>query len=396
LKLAVVTSHPIQYYSPLYRELAGRADVTVYFAHKATPAQQAAAGFGAAFDWDVDLLSGFRHVFLRNVARDPSAARFSGCDAPEIAAHLAGGKFDAVLVTGWHLKVFWQTVLAARRHGVPVMVRGDSQLGTVRSRWKLAVKSVGYPLLLRLFDAILYTGKKNRDYLTHYRYPADRLFFSPHCIDTARFAAQASASDSAKLRSDLGVGEASRLLLFAGKLVPFKRPADVVRVAAALQAEDRPVEVLIAGAGALGDDVAAAAREAGVRLHPLGFCNQSRMPGVYAAADLLVLPSDARETWGLVANEALACGTPVLLSSEVGSAEDLGAYADVVRTYPCGNIDLARSQAAHLLSAPRDPARFEAVNRIYGLARAAEGILEAAARCGGSAARAAQCREVLP
>src|SRR5690606_28309377 len=127
-------------------------DVVVYFAHKATPEQQAAAGFGTAFDWDVDLLSGYAHEFLRNVARDPGVHHFGGCDTPEIASRLKRNDFDALLVTGWNLKTYWQGVLAAKQNDVRVLVRGDSHLDTPRAFAKRALKRLAYPPLLSLFD----------------------------------------------------------------------------------------------------------------------------------------------------------------------------------------------------------------------------------------------------
>ena len=132
-RLAIVASHPIQYQAPLFRELASRFDLSVLFAHRATEEDQAKAGFGVRFDWDVDLLSGYAHVFMDNVASRPGLGGFFGCDTPEIYARLAEGKFDAVLVSGWHFKSYRQAALAAKRLGLPLLVRGDSHLGTQRS-----------------------------------------------------------------------------------------------------------------------------------------------------------------------------------------------------------------------------------------------------------------------
>ena len=134
MRLSIVTSHPVQYQTPLFRELARRCDVHVYFAHRATSQDQAAAGFNVAFDWDVDLLGGFEHTFLENVARQPTLERFAGCDTPSIAAEIARYRPAALLLMGWHLKCYWQAIYGARRAGIPVMVRGDSHLETPRMR----------------------------------------------------------------------------------------------------------------------------------------------------------------------------------------------------------------------------------------------------------------------
>src|SRR5215471_5844623 len=144
-RLAVLTSHPIQYYAPLFRELAKVVDLQVLFAHRATPTEQAQAGFGTPFEWDVDMTSGYAHSFLDNVARRPGTDRFLGCDTPDVGRHLRAGCFQVLLVLGWHLKSYLQAVLAAKRLGIPVMVRGDSHLLTPRSPFKKALKSLAYP-----------------------------------------------------------------------------------------------------------------------------------------------------------------------------------------------------------------------------------------------------------
>ena len=167
-RIGFLISHPIQYYAPIFRELAKRCDLTVFFAHRQTAEQQARAGFGVAFDWDVDLLSGYDSRFLANVARQPSTDRFAGCDTPGIADEIAGGKFDAFVVPGWALRSYWQAVRACRRRGVPVLVRGDSQLGGQRNSAVRFAKALAFSHLLRRFDGFLYVGQRNREYLLHY------------------------------------------------------------------------------------------------------------------------------------------------------------------------------------------------------------------------------------
>ena len=154
-KLGILVSHPIQYYAPLFRELARQLDLTVYFAHRQTAQAQADAGFGIAFEWDVDVLAGYPHQFLQNRAKTPNVSSFSGCDTPQIIDEIRQGNFDAFLVMGWYLKSYWQAIRACRRAGVPLMVRGDSQLVTPRGHWKRWAKELVYHYLLRHFDACL-------------------------------------------------------------------------------------------------------------------------------------------------------------------------------------------------------------------------------------------------
>src|ERR1700730_15797224 len=200
IRLAVVTSHPIQYYAPIFRRLDKILDLEVFYAHRATPADQAQAGFGTAFDWDVDLLSGYRSRFLCNVAKHPGTSRFFSCDTPEIIPIIRAGHFDAVLVLGWYLKSFVQAIVAAKLARVPVLVRGDSQIGLSTSRMQLLLKSLVYPFALRVFDAALYVGQRSRAYFEQYRYPGERLFHSPHCVDTDWFAERATPAAGVALR----------------------------------------------------------------------------------------------------------------------------------------------------------------------------------------------------
>jgi glycosyltransferase involved in cell wall biosynthesis len=377
MRLAIVSSHPIQYQAPLFRKLASQVELEVFYAHRATAADQANAGFGVKFDWDIDLLSGYRYSFLRNVSKRPSLNRFTGCDTPDIGTRLARGRFDAVVVMGWHLKSFIQTLLTAKRLGIPVLARGDSQLQTPRTSLKKRAKAFAYPIFLRAFDASLYVGERSKAYWLHYGFPSARMFFSPHCVDGEWFARRATPEARGALRERLGLSPHTRVALFAGKLVPFKRPLDLIAAAGQLKREGYDVVTLFAGAGPLEQEVVTAAGATGVTLRMLGFCNQSEMPAAYAAADVLILPSDGRETWGLVANEALACSRPVVISDAVGAAPDLASDGSAGRVYPLGDTAaLARALDKILLHSPTCEAIAAKAAR-HSIAAAADGILQA-------------------
>lgn len=376
-RLAVLASHPIQYYGPLFRELAKSVDLYVFFAHRATAQQQAAAGFGTAFEWDVDLTSGYEHSFLTNVSKAPGVDHFGGCDTPEIGKRLTDGKFDALLVSGWFLKTFLQGIWAAKRLGLPVLIRGDSQLETPRPGPKRWLKELAYPPFLRSFDAALYVGQRSRAYYEHYRYPKARLFSSPHCVDTGWFASRAGPKARAELRGRLGIGEAEKVALFAGKLVPFKRPLDAVEICAAASAQGAPVRLLVAGSGELEAALSDRARALKAPCDLLGFQNQSLMPAAYSAADALILPSDGHETWGLVCNEALACGAPLLVSDAAGCVDDLTGEGLGGLSYRMGDITDAAEKLVRLLRKPPAQADLVALSDRHGLAAAAAGVVRA-------------------
>src|SRR5690606_29797429 len=129
-----------------------------------------------------------------------------------------------------------------------------------------------------------------------------------------------------------------------------KRPGDLVEALAAARREDPGLHVLMVGSGVLEETLRRQAARLHVPVHFLGFRNQSELPSCYAAADCLVLPSDGRETWGLVVNEAMACGLPAIVSDAVGCADDL-IDADTGLTVPVG--DTAALARALLVMARR-------------------------------------------
>ena len=379
MRLCILASHPIQYHAPLFRALASRIEVTVLYAHRQTPEQQGAAGYGAGFEWDIDLTTGFNSRFLHNSAPYPGVDRFDGCSTPEIGAELERENCDALLVMGWNLKVFIQATLAARRRGIPVLVRGDSQLATARSGFRKAVKALTYPLLLRSFEAALYVGERSRAYYRHFGVPDGKLYFVPHCVDATWFASRATPEAGAALRTQRGIGLTEKVVAFAGRLVPFKRPEHLLEAVNLLRNRSRHIHVVVAGSGELEQSLVESAGRLGVRLHILGFQNQTEMPAVYAAADVLALPSDGGETWGLVANEALASGTPVLVSSAAGCSEDFGRDGVAARSYPFGDFRAMADALEEMLQSPPPREAVSALSNSYGIAVAVSGIVNAVA-----------------
>src|SRR5260370_12160091 len=130
--LAIIATHPVQYHAAWFRALAEHPeiDLKVLYCHRATPQEQASAGFDVEFDWDVSLLDGYRHRFLRSVARKPSLNEFAGLDTPEISDILKPGNFDSVIANGLNSKTAWQPRRPSWRPTPPVVVPSDPTLLT--------------------------------------------------------------------------------------------------------------------------------------------------------------------------------------------------------------------------------------------------------------------------
>ncbi len=338
--LALIASHPVQYQVPWYRALATMTDLRVFFAHRIGADEQARAGFGVAFDWDVPLFDGYAFEWLENVAARPGIDRFMGCNTPQLGRLIAEGRFDAVVVNGWNLLSYWQAIRAARRAGVPVMVRGDSQLVTARGRLRRSAKRLIYPRLLGCFDAFLTVGQRSEDYYRHYGVSADRLFRSPHCVDNEFFARAADAARQLPdaVRRETGMPGDGVVFCFAGKLIEKKRPLDFLMALEQVRRTRPDVRGLIVGDGPLRSELEDYQRRHDTGCVMIGFLNQQEIARAYVAADALVLPSSGGETWGLVVNEAMACGVPAIVSDEVGCAPDLIVDGQTGFTYACGSV----------------------------------------------------------
>jgi glycosyltransferase involved in cell wall biosynthesis len=127
-------------------------------------------------------------------------------------------------------------------------------------------------------------------------------------------------------------------VLFCAKLQPWKRPLDLLQSFASAQVTDS--HLVFAGDGPLRQDLEAQAKALGLanRVHFLGFKNQSQLPAVYSASDLLVLPSEY-DAFGVVVNEAMLCGCAVAVSDRVGSGRDLISSGENGFIFPCGDRD---------------------------------------------------------
>ncbi|MFA5976148.1 MAG: glycosyltransferase family 4 protein [Elusimicrobiota bacterium] len=341
-RLGILATHPIQYFSPWYRALAHHPeiDLQVFYAHQQTPQGQAEAGFGVPFEWDQPLLEGYSCWFLKNIAKHPSPSHFFGCDTPEIVDRIRSMAFDAFLVSGWHVKSFWQAIQACRCQHIPLLIRGDSQLVTPRSPFVRLAKEILYRRFIPRFDGYLVVGQRAREYLVHYGADASRMFSVPHAVDNDFFdhSARVLRPNREALRKEWGIPPEAAVFLFAGKLLARKHPMDFLEAIRQAAPKARSIVGLVVGDGPLRTEL-----ERFVAIHNLpvrfaGFLNQNALPKAYVAADALVLPSDGTETWGLVANEAMASGLPVLVCDQAGCAPDLVRPGETGEIFFLGDV----------------------------------------------------------
>ncbi|MEO8276029.1 MAG: glycosyltransferase family 4 protein [Thermoanaerobaculia bacterium] len=325
-RLAIVVSHPIQYYVPLYQRLAKRDDleIRVFYTWHAGDEAVHDRGFGAAVAWDIPIREGYDFALIANCARHPGTHHFFGLQNPSLLPQLMAWRPDAVHVTGWAWASHFRLLHHLHRLGIPALFRGDSHLldeSRRGPRWW--VKRALLRRVLSWPSTFLYVGQANRRYYEAFGVRAARLRYCPHAIDVARFAEREEeySREAAGWRRNLGIAEEPRVLLFAGKFERKKQPLELMR--AVLASSDEKLILVLVGGGELQGEVNRLAAAAPARFRVLPFQNQTRMPVVYRLGDLFVLPSAYGETWGLAVNEALACGRPVFVTDRVGCAADV-------------------------------------------------------------------------
>jgi glycosyltransferase involved in cell wall biosynthesis len=379
IRLTVVMTHPIQYYSPWFRFIASEVpelDLTVLYVSEPSPRQQGVQ-FGVDFVWDVPLRDGYDSDVLRPARIDDEfgSEHFWGIDAPKIGAAIEGTRPDAVVLSGWHSASLVRALFACRRRGIPAIYRGDTNLGG-RGRslsWRLRTR-----FLLSRFDRYLSVGVRAREYLQHFGVADTLIHDSPHAVDNEFFAQRARPFRDPKARAEaravLEIPEHTFVVLFVGKLEAKKRLEDLLR---ALTEVGPPTILVAVGSGPLESSSRKLASDLGVDVRWCGFLNQTELGRAHGSSDCLVLPSGWGETWGLVVNEAMAAGLPCVVSDRVGCGPDLVIRGRTGEIFPYGDHqELAAAIERVRSDANRSPACQEHVRR-FSFDAATQGLLTA-------------------
>jgi glycosyltransferase involved in cell wall biosynthesis len=399
-RLACLVSHPIQYQAPLFRYLAARPgiDLTVFFLSDLSVHAYRDSGFGVSVKWDVPLLDGYRHEFLPRVGSG-SGLSFWRPWTFGLRARLRRGQFDALWVHGYAHRGCLAGIGAAKSLAIPVMLRGESNLlSETDDALKLGVKRIAMPALLRTIDGLLAIGRLNREYYLHYGVEAGRIFQMPYAVDNEFFrtAAERARPNRERLRAELGLKPGRSVILFASKMQRHKRPADLLEAYVRISPDGvaEPAAYLVfAGDGEERANLERRARELkwdSIRF--IGFRNQSELPALYDLCEVFVLPS-YHEPWGLVVNEAMNAGKPVIVSDRVGAGSDLIEDGINGFVYPADDIAALADRLRLVIENPEHRAAMgsralEKVTRLdFGADR--DGLLAALDSIVGKKARAA-------
>lgn len=317
--LAIIVTHPIQYYVPVFQLLAKQIQLRVFYTLGDSSLKKYDIGFKQKIEWDIPLLEGYDYEFLENIAQDKGSHHFKGINNPNGIERIKLFNPDAILIYGWsyssHLKI-----IRHFKNKVPVYFRGDSTLLNQKNNFKSLLKKIFLNWVYKHVDFVFYVGTANKNYFRKYGLKDNQLIFAPHAVDNKRFG-EIRKEAALAIRTNFSVKDDDILILFAGKFDVVKNPLLLLNAFANLAKKD--VHLLFVGNGVLEEKLKAqVSLLEGKNVHFMNFQNQTQIPIIYQACDLFCLPSKS-ETWGLAVNEAMACGKAILVSDKVGCAQDL-------------------------------------------------------------------------
>jgi glycosyltransferase involved in cell wall biosynthesis len=333
VKCAVFLSHPIQYFYPIWRQLAKdhSLDLTVFYLSDSSVRGDVDPGFGRKVKWDVPLLEGYKSVFLKPDAHPEN--RWS-LTIPSLTALLKEGGFQCVVIPGYSRPFEWQILWTAKRLGIKIVMRGEFAPSARQNRFKNLIRKQVLKAIYRRVDAFAVIGIEARTHLEEHGVRPENLFSSPYCVDSVLFSQKANPAKVSSLRKKMGLKPKDKVVLFSGKLIPRKRPDTLIKAIA--QLSDLPkVKAVLVGDGELMTSLRQLADQlAPGRIFFPGFINQTQLSEYFGLAGALVLPSEY-ETWGLVINEAMHQGLPVFATNKVGCVKDIvlpGCTGEVFET----------------------------------------------------------------
>jgi glycosyltransferase involved in cell wall biosynthesis len=229
---------------------------------------------------------------------------------------------QTVLCGGYNYPASWESLWWARRRNVRFVLWTESNERDKRSG------RAGVEWLKRYFvsscDAFVVPGKSSFAYARTLGASEQVIFTAPNAVDNTFFATQAENTRAHATEFQEKLKLPSRFILFVGRLAPEKGVFDLLEAYAKLESILRSeVGLVFAGDGVSREELAQQAKRIspGVVCFP-GFAQREDLAGLYALAETLVLPTHS-DPWGLVVNEAMACGLPIVVSSVAGCTADL-------------------------------------------------------------------------
>ncbi len=343
-RIAIIVTHPIQYFAPYYRALAATPGVTlkVFFCRKWGNETYYDKDFRTEVRWDIPMLDGYESEFLE-VRRETNSRSWWTIDNPNVGDAFERFRPQIVEITSYAYPTVWRAVRWCNRNGVPAVLYSDSNGAAKRPLWKRAAKAIVVKQFYRHLDGALASGDNNRTYHLRYGIPQERVFERAMPIDCDRLLS--SVGDPAAARREIrkhhGIPDDAFVVMFAGKLSPVKCPLHLLEAVHRCAQKGLKVWGLFVGEGVQRPILEAyVAKHKTTNVVLAGFINQSTIAKYYAASQVVTLMS-SYEPKGQTVPEAGTLGCPAILSDLIGciGPSDCARPGINALVYPWGDID---------------------------------------------------------
>lgn len=338
-KLAIITTHPIQYQTPLFKKLAKKLpNLQVFFASRhGLSSKYIDPEFKKNIKWDIGsrMLDGYKSEFSKN--QNKNINQFS-LNFLNLEKKLIKGNFDHILVLGWNNLLYINAILYALKHKIKLILRVETNLLLKINPIKRLIKTIILKNLFKKINYFLAIGILNKNFLLNHNVPKKKIYPGPYFVDNNFFSKKIKKKSESK----------KKIVLFVGKLIQRKNPFEFLNLAQ-MFLKNKKIQFIMIGDGILKKECQKFINKRRLNnVSLIGFVNQTQLKKYYQKSDLLIVPS-YYETWGLVINEAFASNIPVICSENCGASKDLILNGKTGFTYPTNELKILYTKTNKIL-----------------------------------------------
>lgn len=328
--LAIFALHPIPYLSPIFKEFnifqnrtSSKYDLTVFYGNDYSKKNVYNKEFKSYIKQDNKLLNGYNYIFLKNYPLSRKDSFFYRVN-PSIIYELYNKKFDAILIHGYNTFTSWLILLISKLYRIKIIFRGEvidtkhkSQFPVIKS-----IKNILVKIFLNNCDAIMYSCRGNKDFLSNRLLKEKKMFFIPCAVDNEFFKNQyiknKPKSVEFKLKNNIDIKDL--VIVFSGRFTRRKRPMDILKAVSLIP--NKNITLVFLGDGPLMGKMKIFSSLHGIKSIFTGFLDKHEISRYYSIADLFLMLSEYDPSPKAL-NEAMNFNLPIIASRGIGTCDDL-------------------------------------------------------------------------
>jgi glycosyltransferase involved in cell wall biosynthesis len=354
IKLVVLNTHPIQYFAPLYKKIADdeNIDLMVLYCSRWGLDDYVDQQFSQKFKWDIPLLEGYKSKFLKNIRNTQDVNRFFNLINLEVIKDLIVNRYDVLWLNGHNSLTNIIAIVTAKLLRIKLLMRAETQLNVEPLKIKKLIRKPVMQLFYKMFDGFLYIGTRNKEYYKYLGIQDKKLFFVPYTVDNEFFKVKTEIAKINQLiiKRKFDIKNDNLNIIFASKLLKRKNPMMLLKAFENISTRMKNINLIFAGSGEEEIQLKEYTKQKNIdNVYFTGFLNQSKLPELFAIADVFVLPS-INEQWGLIINEAMCAGLPIIATDVIGAVPDLVKNGENGFSFPAGDLEQLSEKLYYILN----------------------------------------------